>query len=267
MAKLAEQAGFKAIYLSGGSLGYLKGTLEANLFLPELMSVGIDIRSVCDLPIILDAACGWGDPMHMHRTVALAEAAGFAAIEIEDQVFPKRAHHHTGVNVLISKELMVDKIREAAAARSSNDFVIIGRTDAVRTAEGMEGALRRGGAYREAGADILLFTMQTYGAEETRLIGKRLGGPLMYGAREGLSSLPMPLRELRDLGYVLVAEAATPLFAMFNALKETYAAMAEFRPDPLVGSFQYFEFVKKINSLIGADKLVEIEKRTVLAGH
>jgi methylisocitrate lyase len=90
MARLAEEAGFKALYLSGGSLGWLKCVTEANLTLPELAAVGLDMRAVCQLPIVLDAGGGWGDPVHVHRTIALAEAAGFAAIELEDQLLPRR---------------------------------------------------------------------------------------------------------------------------------------------------------------------------------
>lgn len=71
----------QALYLSGGSLGWLKCVTEANLTLPELAAVALDMRAVCQLPIILDAGGGWGDPVHVHRTIALAEAAGFAAIE------------------------------------------------------------------------------------------------------------------------------------------------------------------------------------------
>ena len=72
MARLAEDAGFKAVYLSGGSLGWLKCVTEANLTLPELAEIAVDMRAVCKLPIVLDAGGGWGDPMHMHRTIALS---------------------------------------------------------------------------------------------------------------------------------------------------------------------------------------------------
>ena len=91
MAKLAEQAGFKALYLGGGASGYRKVHLEANLTLSEMCQAGLDIRTVTDLPLILDAAAGWGDPMHMHRTIGMAEAAGFAAVEIEDLLAAKIA--------------------------------------------------------------------------------------------------------------------------------------------------------------------------------
>src|SRR5215831_9593576 len=85
MARMAEEAGFKAVYLSGGSLGWYKCVTEANITLPEMAQVALDMRAACTLPIVLDAGGGWGDPMHVHRTIALAQAAGFAAIEIEDQ--------------------------------------------------------------------------------------------------------------------------------------------------------------------------------------
>src|ERR1700712_2289762 len=94
MAKLAEQAGFNALYLGGGAMGYLTTVTEANLSLTDMVQAGLGITSVCHLPLILDGACGWGDPMHIHRTIGMAEASGFAGIEIEDQILPKRAHHH-----------------------------------------------------------------------------------------------------------------------------------------------------------------------------
>jgi 2-methylisocitrate lyase-like PEP mutase family enzyme len=75
MARIAEDAGFKAVYMSGGSLGWLKCVTEANLALPELAEIAVDMRAVCKLPIILDGGGGWGDPMHVHRTIALTEAA------------------------------------------------------------------------------------------------------------------------------------------------------------------------------------------------
>src|SRR5258708_15069607 len=84
MARLDEEAGFKAVYLSGGSLGWLKCVTETNLTLPELAAVALDMRAVCQLPIVLDAGGGWGDPVHVHRTIALPEAAGLAPVEPQD---------------------------------------------------------------------------------------------------------------------------------------------------------------------------------------
>lgn len=132
-ALLAEEAGFVALYLGGGSMGYVKCGTEANLSLTEMAQAALDIRTVCRLPLILDGACGWGDPMHVARSIGTTEAAGFAAIEIEDQIMPKRAHHHIGVEHMVPSELMEAKIRAAAAARRDPELVIIGRTNAVRT--------------------------------------------------------------------------------------------------------------------------------------
>jgi 2-methylisocitrate lyase-like PEP mutase family enzyme len=127
MARLAEAAGFKAVYLSGGSLGWYKGITEANITMPELAQVAVDMRTVCKLPIVLDAGGGFGDLVHMHRTIALTEAAGFAAIEIEDQLLPRRFEHHAGIGHLVPTEFMLKKLAEAFAARSNADLVIIAR--------------------------------------------------------------------------------------------------------------------------------------------
>ena len=90
MARIAVEAGFKAVYMSGGSLGWVKCNTEATNTLPEMVDIAIDMRTVSDGPIVLDAGGGWGDPAHIHRTIRMTEAAGFDAIEIEDQLLPRR---------------------------------------------------------------------------------------------------------------------------------------------------------------------------------
>src|ERR671937_1401031 len=132
MARMVEAAGFSAGCLGGGATGYLKVALEANLNLTEMCQAALDIRAVTSLPLILDAACGYGDPMHMHRTIGMSEAAGVAAIEIEDQLVPKRAHHHVGIEHMIPESLMAAKVREAVAARRDHQILIIARTNAMR---------------------------------------------------------------------------------------------------------------------------------------
>src|SRR5438132_13519106 len=93
MARLAEEAGFKVLYLSGGSLGWLKCITEANLTLPELAAVALDMRAVCRLPIVLDEGGGWGDPGHVHRTIATPESVGFDEIEPEAKLMHTRLPH------------------------------------------------------------------------------------------------------------------------------------------------------------------------------
>lgn len=258
-AKLAQGAGFEALYLGGGTLGYVKTCTEANLTLTQMAQTGLDIRAACDLPLILDGACGYGDPMHLHHTMATAEAVGFAAIEIEDQLLPKRAHHHIGVEHLIPTELMVQKIREAVAARRDPDFLVIGRTNACRT-HGLDEALRRAEAYRQAGADMLLVLPQT--PEQARAIGERIEGPLFYFMLAGVTSMGMSLAELGALGYRIVCDAITPFYARQKALRLCYDAIARGLPDPTVAG-AYKEEDRKVHEAIALDKLLDIERRTV----
>jgi methylisocitrate lyase len=264
MARMVEAAGFPAAYLGGGATGYAKVALEANLNLTEMCQAALDIRAVSSLPLILDGACGYGDPMHMHRTVGMAEAAGFEAIEIEDQLVPKRAHHHVGIEHMIPIELMAAKVKEAVAARRSADFLIVGRTNAMR-ASTMDDALRRGEAYRRAGADLVLLSMANR-PEQLRTIAERLGGPLMYLAgRGGLAGLGMSLKDLGGLGYKIVADPSTPLLAAFVAWKKIYADLAQD-----FGSGQakvdWSPVEHEMLGVIDIEKLLAVERATVEKG-
>jgi methylisocitrate lyase len=264
MARMVEQAGFPAGYLGGGATGYQKVALEANLNLTEMCQAALDIRAVSSLPLILDGACGYGDPMHMHRTVGMAEAAGFSAIEIEDQLVPKRAHHHVGIEHMIPIELMAAKVREAVAARRSPEFLIVGRTNAVRASD-MDDALRRGEAYRTAGADLVLLSMANR-PEQLRLIAERLGGPLMYLAgRGGLAGLGMSLKDLAALGYKIVADPSTPLLAAFVAWKTIYTHLADdFGAKQPKADWSPVEH--EMLEVIGIEKLLAVERATVEQG-
>ena len=261
MARMAEAAGFPAGYLGGGATGYQKVSLEANLNLTEMCQAALDIGAVSSLPLILDGACGYGDPMHMHRTIGMSEAAGFAGIEIEDQLVPKRAHHHAGIEHMIPAELMAAKVQAAVAARRSPDFLVIARTNGVR-ASTMDDALRRGEAYKEAGADVLLLSM-AHRPEQLRLIAERLGGPLMYlTGRGGLAGLGMTLADLGGLGYRIVADPSTPLLAAYEAWQRTYADLrAAFGAGTPARDWGPLE--KDMLGVIGLEKLLAVERATV----
>lgn len=259
-ARLAERAGFRALYLGGGSMGYIKCGTEANLTLTEMAQAGIEIRAVSPLPLILDGACGWGDPMHVRRTIAMSEAAGFCAIEIEDQILPKRAHHHIGIEHMIPLELMAAKIREAAGARRDPDFVIIGRTNALRS-HGRDEAVRRALAYKEAGADILYVTGRN--PEDMRFLAARLPPPLMFmtGAG-GPAASPLSPAELFALGFRLIVDPTTPFLAMHKALRACYIALAKGEPDPNLDIDPGAE-QQEVHRTIGLEEMLAIERRTV----
>jgi methylisocitrate lyase len=260
MARLAERAGFRALYLGGGASGYANVFTEANLSLTEMCRAGLDIGAACALPLILDGACGWGDPMHLHRTIALAERAGFQAIEIEDQILPKRAHHHVGREHLIPAEAMAAKVREAVAVRRGADFLVIARTNAIRT-HGLDDALRRAERMAEAGADLLF--VLAHRPEELRAVAERFRTPLMYMTPAGgLAASGLGLADMDALGVRLVVDAQTPLLAAHRALRDCYAALAEGKPDPLVGASVQAE-TEALHGSIGLEVLLEVERRTV----
>jgi methylisocitrate lyase len=260
MARMAERAGARAIYLGGGASGYQSVFTEANLSLTEMAHAGLEIGAACRLPLILDGACGWGDPMHLHRTIALSETAGFQAIEIEDQILPKRAHHHVGIEHIIPAEEMAAKVKEAVALRRSPDFLIIARTNAIRM-HGLDDALRRAELYAEAGADVLFILARK--PEELRAIAERFRVPLMYmPPAGGLAASGLTLSDMDGLGIRLLVDAQTPLLAMHRAIRDSYAAVLQGAPDPLVGDSVQAED-KALKQSIGLETLLEVERRTV----
>jgi methylisocitrate lyase len=259
-AKLAQAAGFEVLYLGGGTLGYLKCCLEANLNITELTQAGIEIRAACDLPLILDAAAGFGDPMHIHHTIALAEAAGFAAIEIEDQILPKRAHHHVGIEHMVPLELMVAKLREAVRARRDPGFVLIARTNAVRQT-GMDDAIVRARAYKEAGADVLYIGARN--PDEARRIARELPPPFMFAlAGHGAEAAGMTLSELGQLGFRILASSISA-WAFHRALKQSYDRLARGEPDPLFAGTTHKAEQEALHRTIGMEELLAIERATV----
>ena len=260
-AKLAEAAGFPALYLGGGGLGYIQCVTEANLTLTEMVRIGIDIRTVSRLPLILDGACGWGDPMHLRRTINMVEAAGFAGIEIEDQLMPKRAHHHIGIEHMIDSGLMCAKIREAVKARRNPDFVIIGRTNALRSST-MDDALARAEAYRAAGADVLL--VMAHRAEHFRHLGERLAPPLMTLTGDGqLRKMGLTKADLEALGFRLLVDAMTPVLLFHQTMKQCYEAIANGDSADLLAPQGLGHAQNELHRTIGLDAMLAVERETV----
>ena len=261
MARMAEEAGFKAVYLSGGSLGWLKCVTEANLSLTEMIHVALDMRAACALPVVLDAGAGWGDPVHVHRTIAMSEAAGIAAIEIEDQLLPRRVEHHVGVDYLVPTALAVDRIKEALAARTDRNLVIIARTNARRVHD-LDEALRRAEAFKKAGADMLF--VHTRDAEEMRTVAERLPAPLMtFAPPDGFSTFQYKKEELFRMGYRLAASSGTAFAAMVKAVRQSYECLAQDRMDSFLGAGGADREMKAAQRTTGLERLLEIERRTM----
>lgn len=220
-ARIAEEAGFQAVYLSGGALGYAHAVSEALLTLDELVQTTRHVVARSGVAVVADAGVGFGDAAHMTRTIQELEATGAAAVEIEDQVAPKRVSHHRGIEHLVAPEVMASKVEHAVRARDDADFLVIARTGAVRN-ESFEDAVRRANLYREAGADMLMLMPAT--DAQCAEAPKRIDGPLAT-----ISSLDTRRTEAwRDLGWRLVVDPFTAQAVVVDALRTLYGRfMAE----------------------------------------
>ena len=253
-ARLVESLGFEAAYLSGGGFGFQLSVSEALLTTTEVAGLTRQITARSDVPLIVDGGVGFGDPLHTWRAVREIEAAGGAAIEIEDQVAPKRAHHHKGVEHLAPMEMMVDKVREAVDARRDEDFIIIARTGAVRN-ESFERALERSAAYREAGADVLM--LFTNDPEQIAEAGRVLGGPLsMMAPADRLDRA-----ELASHGFNVLIDPFTGQVAAYGAMRDAYRNIADSggsgrEVDELMSLY------REVQNMAGMDDLYAIEERT-----
>jgi len=263
MARMAAAAGFSAAHLGGGAMGFLTCSTEANLGLAEMLRAGVEIRAVTRIPLILDGTCEWGDPVHVRHTTLSAQAAGFQAIEIEDQVLPKRVHHHIEIERIVDQELMTAKIAEAVAARHDPNFLVIARTNAARVTS-IDDALRRSEAFHKAGADVLLPMIKT--PDDLQTFSQRLPPPLMRMASiAAIKAWGLSTSDLHSMGFRLVVDSGTPFFAMHRALRDSYAAMRDEKVDPLLNGVGEDE-ERETHLTIGLETMLEIERRTVERG-
>ena len=214
-ARIAEQAGFSAVYLSGGALGYAHAVSEALLTLTELADAARHIAARAEIAVIADGGVGFGDAVHLARTVAEIEATGAAAIEIEDQVAPKRVSHHRGIEHLIAPDEMAAKIEYAVKARHDDDFMVIARTGAVKN-ESFDDAVTRGNLYSEAGADLVMLMPAT--DAQWSDAPKRINAPLAT-----IASLDLrPPQAWRALGWSVVADPFTAQAATVQVVQTAY---------------------------------------------
>ncbi|MHC4908109.1 MAG: isocitrate lyase/PEP mutase family protein [Planctomycetota bacterium] len=225
VARAVADAGFDACYISGGATANVAGYPDIGLItLTEMCRTIRETARASGLPIIVDADTGYGEVECVVRTTIEYEAAGAAAMHIEDQVFPKRCGHLDG-KTLISTGDMVEKIRAAAAHRKSSDFLVIARTDA-RSTDGMETAIERGHAYRDAGADMI-FPEGMHSADELAEFAKACPGLLLANMTEfGKTPTDITLGRLGDMGYAL---AIYPLSMMRLAMGHVARGLADLK--------------------------------------
>ncbi len=223
-AKLADSQGFDALYMSGFAVvASHMGLPDAGLatysdMVGRLQAIAGSVKAA----VIADGDTGFGGLLNVERTVQGYEAAGAAAIQLEDQEFPKKCGHTPGRRVIPLEEA-ARKIAVAAASRRSKDFLIVARTDA-RTAHGLDEALRRAEAFAKAGADVL-FVEALESEAEMEKVGKAFDLPLLINVVEGGKTPVLPAERLLALGFRLAIFPVTGLLAAAAALQATYAAI------------------------------------------
>jgi len=219
-ARFVEAAGFPIVYLTGaGVANSWLGAPDLGLTTATELAAHIAAcREATALPIIADGDTGFGNALNLVRTVRLYERAGANAIQLEDQVFPKRCGHFEGKAVVPTAE-MVQKVKASVDTRSSTEFLVIARTDA-RAVEGFEAALERAAAYREAGADVL-FVEAPASEEELRAIPAQLAGPHLCNIVHGGKTPMLPRATLAAMGYAGILYANAALQAAMLATRRT----------------------------------------------
>jgi 2-methylisocitrate lyase-like PEP mutase family enzyme len=248
-ARLTQRAGFAAAYASGGSIVRSLGLPDLGLAtLTEMAARFALIAGAIDIPVIADGDTGFGNELNITRTVHILEQTRIAAVHFEDQVFPKRCGHDEGVR-LIDTAPMVAKLSAAGKARSSQNLLIIARTDALAV-EGLAAAIERAQRYEEAGVDMI-FVEGLRAAPEVEAVGRALTTPKLLNCRPPGSPLPLPARELAELGFRIGIYPADLQCAAISAMQECLTVL---RSDGNSGALG-----ERLASLAARDDLVDTQ--------
>jgi 2-methylisocitrate lyase-like PEP mutase family enzyme len=226
-AKVIEDVGFEAVYVTGAGIANMHlGVPDIGLVaVTELAEITSAITDAVALPVIVDADTGFGNPVNVVRTIKLLERAGAAAIQLEDQVFPKKCGHFSGKDVIPLNE-MLEKIKAAVDTRTDSNLLVIARTDA-RAVHGFEAAIERAQAFAEVGADMTFVEAPTEEAE-LRKIPRQIAVPQVANIVFGGLTPEMPRAMLKDMGFSVVLYANAALQA---ALKAAYEVMTALKTD------------------------------------
>lgn len=259
-ARLIEQAGFAAVYMTGfGTTASLLGRPDVGLLTgSEMVEHARRLVDAVDTPVIADADTGYGNAINVVRTVRAYEQAGVAGLHLEDQVTPKKCGHMSGKSV-ISAEEMVGKLRAAVAARRDPDLMLIARTDAAAV-HGIEEAIARARAYADAGADVLFVEAPSDETQIARVADElRDVAPLVFNGAEGGRTPALSIDRVRELGFSLVLYPIGTLLAATAAIR---AVLATIRADgsPLAALEDLPSF-EQFTDLVGLPEIQELERR------
>lgn len=260
-ARLAERAGFDMVGIGGYQLGGSLCVSEPLLGLNEIVDSTREVARSISIPVTVDCGAGFGEPLHVMRTVREIEAAGASAITIEDQIFPKRVHYHRDYRErTISAEEMVDKVRAMVQARVNPDFVIMARTDAMKT-EGYDEGIRRVNMFLEAGADVVKIFPNTL--DEAKRASGETNGPLYYvnsiGNRVGR---PVLTRDMASkFGYSFLSDAVGTMLNLLSSIDQYYRDWIESGESPLDPE-EAIVLRKEVEDVVGLNEMYKIEEAT-----
>jgi len=262
-ARVVQALGFSAVYTGGYMTGAHTSITEPLLTLTEQVEVAQKVARAVDLPVIADAGAGYGDPLHVMRCVREFEAAGIASIHLEDQVYPKRASYHKGLEHIVPLQEFVGRMTYALKARRDLDFLIIGCTDAFSAVEGSRDALvRRGVTLKELGVDAIM-PRGVRAREDLAFFRKEVPGvPLLVIA----GADDISVQEYANLGYQIMIYATTPAVVAANALMETYQHLKNTGLLNL-NAQRVAELRRRVEALISLPEYYEVEAATTEKGH
>ena len=257
-AKIAARAGFEVVFITGYSLSAtLLGEPDFGLLTQsEVVGAAQRICAVVDTPVIVDADTGYGNAVNVIRTVEELLRAGAGGMFLEDQIWPKRCGHMKGKQVIPLDE-QLKKLQAAVEAKGESDFFIVARTDS-RQALGLKEAIRRGLAFKEAGADAV-FIEAPESKQEMKEIARVVPGPLVANMLErGVTPLMGP-KELKDLGFDLVVWPLAPLYSVAKSLTDVYTTL---RRDgstlAILDSLMPFD---EFNQIVGLDEKYALDAK------
>ena len=223
-ARLVEQAGFRAVYASGGAIARSTGVPDLSLIsVTEIVDRLASMVDVVEVPIIADADTGYGNALNARAAARAFERAGVAAFHLEDQTFPKKCGHYDDKSI-VSKAEMVQKLKAVRDALSDSDFIVIARTDAIAV-EGFDAAIDRASAYIDAGADMIFVEAPTSEAQIAD-IAKRVPGMKLINMFAGGKTPLLPVKRLEALGFHCVIIPSDIQRAAIKAAQRVLAAIA-----------------------------------------